>query len=265
MTVNVSGSYSGKTDLDAAGQQLGDIAVTSFKFEAASSSPLGDRCQFGYGLEYTHFGLDGSAAAPLPDTLQSIALPLSVGGPLAPGWIGRVIATPGLYGSNLEFSGRDANVPLAAFAAYRQSPRIAWTFGLRYDAWSKYPLLPLAGVNWRFAPDWELSVGLPRTGVSWQFHPDAALRFGASFQGGSFYVHDDAAAPSASRPYLGQTKLDYREIRVGVALDLFPRSATSVVLDAGAIVNQRFDYDRSDFKIDGSSAPYVALSARFRF
>lgn len=265
ISVNTSLSYSGRTDLDRDGQPLGDVAITAFQFGADSSVVLGERIRFGYGLDYAHFGLDRDAITPLPSELQSLSLPLSFATPFASGWMGRIMLRPGLYSRNLELSSDTFNVPIVALASYRASPTLSWTVGLRYDAWSEYPLLPLAGVNWQFAPDWELSVGLPRTGVSWQFHPDAALRLGATFQGGSFYVRDDPRPAGSTQPFVGHTQLDYREIRVGAALDLFSRGPASLTLDAGVIVSQRFDYDRADVRIDGDSAAYVSLAARFRF
>lgn len=265
LTVNVYGSYSAKTDLDVDGQQLGELSVAYFQFSAESSTALGERTQLGGGLDYTHVALDRSGGVPLPDTLQSLSVPLSVGGQLAPGWFGRLMVRPGVYGSDLSFSSHELNAPVVAFASYRQSPTLSWTVGLRYDAWSEYPVLPIAGGTWRFAPNWDLTVGMPRTGVSWQFHPDAILRVGASYQGGSYYLREDPTPNVSKRVYLGRTTVDYRTIRVGAALDLFSRRGTSIVLDAGASVILRVDYDRADFTVDGSSAAYVALSARFRF
>lgn len=265
ITLTTSASYSGRTDLDHEGRPVGDVAVTGFQFAAESSTGVGERGQFGYGVDYAHLGLDGSPAAPLPEELQALSLPLSFSGQLSPAWMGRLVLRPGLYGDALAFSARQFNVPVVALLSFRQTPELSWAFGLRYDDWSEYPLLPFAGVNWKFAPDWEFTLGVPRSGVSWQFHRNAILRLGASFQGGSFAVSDDPRPVGSPLPFVGRTKLDYREIRVGGALDLFAREAVGVVLDAGVIVSQRFDYDRSDVRVDGDSALYVSVAARFRF
>lgn len=264
IALTAGGSYSAASSLEHGSQALGETSVTVFQLGLRTSAALGNGYRFGYGLDYGRSSLDADAGVPLPDALEEMALPLSLTGPLAPGWIGRLQLRPGLFGTSLELAGRQVNVPVLALASYRVSNELTWSLGLRYDAWSRYQLLPLAGVNWTFAPRWELAVGFPRTGVLWRFHPDHTLLLGASFQGGSYRVDSvpAAVAASSSSP---SAKLDYREIRVGAALDLFSRGARSLVLDAGVIVSQRFDYRQPSYRLDGDPAGYVAVSGRLRF
>jgi hypothetical protein len=258
-------SYSDTTQLEYSGLKLGEVAVTSLQFGVDGATAVGPRHRLLYGVDYGHIRLDRSAGVPLPGNLQEVSLPLGLAGPLAPDWNGQLMLRPGFYGDSLTFSGRQVNVPVLALASYCQSAALSWTIGLRYDAWARNHLLPFVGVNWKFAPQWELAVGMPRAGVSWQFAADAALRVGASLQGGSYYVTDDPRPIGAAAPALGATKLDYREIRVGAALELFSSGPLAVLVDVGAIVDQRFDYHRRNYRFTGDTAAYATLSARARF
>ena len=72
-------------------------------------------------------------------------------------------------------------------------------------------------------------------------------------------------ATGSSAPALGATKLDYREIRLGVGLDLFGKNPVSLLFDAGAIVSQRFEYPHRHYRLAGGTAAFAALAARARF
>ncbi len=264
-TLSATTSYSDTNRLESGGLRVGEVSVTSLQASFGSGTTTGPGYRFSYGLDYGHFRLDRSPGVPLPGKLQEISLPLGLAGKLAQDWTGRLMLRPGLYATSLAFSSGSVNVPVLALASFRQSADLSWTMGLRYDAWSRHTLLPFAGVNWKFAPGWELSVGMPRTGVSWQFHDAATLRAGASLQGGSFQVGVDPRPTGSSAPALGATKLDYREIRLGVGLDLFGKNPVSLLVDAGAIVSQRFEYHRRHYRLAGGTAAYGTLAVRARF
>ncbi len=262
---SASGSYSSRTDVEHRGAGLGEVAISAFQLAARSSAAIADSLQVSYGLEFGHYQIDRTSRVPLPDQLQELSVPLSVSRNLAPNWTARLAVRPGIYGDDLEVSARHINAPLLALATFRQSETLAWTLGLRYDDWSDYPVLPIAGVNWQLAPDWEFVIGLPRTGVRWRLTPHTALLAGASVQTGTFHLDVDPRPIGSAVPPLNSTKLDYREIRVGAALDIRVAERQSIVIDAGMIVSQRFDYDRRGYRLEGDAAPYAALSLRTRF
>jgi hypothetical protein len=265
-TVSFGASFSASNRVHRSGTDFGDVAVTALQAGFGSSARMGDDgARVTYGIDYVRFGLDRDASVPLPESLTEVVLPIGVAGTFALDWTGRVVVRPGLYGNSLGFVSSEINAPVMALAAWRQSAELSLSFGLRYDAWARHALLPLAGVNWKFAPDWELAVGLPRTGVSWQFNPNTALRLGATMQGGSFHVTDHPRPRGSTVPWLGATKLDYREIRVGAAIDVMAHAKWSVLADVGVIVNQRFDYHRQHYRLAGDNAPYASLAVRGRF
>ena len=75
----------------------------------------------------------------------------------------------------------------------------------------------------------------------------------------------DPRPAGAAAPALGDTALDYREIRVGAALDFGGGDTWSVLVDAGAIVSQRFEYPDRSYRLAGSTAAYASLALRARF
>lgn len=260
-----SSSYSAETELERGAARLGEVSVAAFEVGIGSATATASGYRMDYGVEFGEFRLDRSAVVPLPAHLRHVSVPLGISSRFSETWSGRLMARPGLYGTSPDASGRQFNMPVLAIASYRQSDDLTWLFGLRYDAWARNEVIPFAGVNWKFAPNWEFTVGLPRSGVSWQLREDTILRFGASIQGGSFDVNDDPRRVPVAAPALNRTKLDYREIRVGAALDLFARGPVSIVADVGAIVSQRFDYHKRGYRLSGDTAPYGSLSVRARF
>ena len=123
----------------------------------------------------------------------------------------------------------------------------------------EYPVLPLLGVQWDFAPKWTASLGFPRTGLLYKASPEVQVRFGADYQGGTYHVNQ------ARAPRLGDTWLDYRDFRLGAGVDLRVSEHVSVALDGGAVVRRRFDYFDRDYRVDGSATTYVTIGLRGRF
>ena len=120
-------------------------------------------------------------------------------------------------------------------------------------------MLPILGARWDFAPAWTLAFGFPQTGISYQASSALTLKAGARFQGGTYHVSTARAAG------LGDTWLEYRDIRLGAGFDYQIGKILTASLDGGVVIDRKFDYFDRNYDLDGKSVGYFTVSLRARF
>ncbi len=252
--------YSASGGVEGNGGSLGDVAVTSFGGSVRTFRPL-DRQGRGLilGLAWEDYQLDVDPGVPLPDQLRELQLVLGLNYPLNERWTAGVLARPGLASDFDSITSDDVNLPVLLSLRYTRSPELVWLFGLNVDPFSEYPVIPLVGVRWQFAPQWTFSLGLPRTGVAYAITEKLTLNGGVSMSGGSFHVGE------AQAPGIRDTLLSYREIRVGVSADYHLSPALAVGVEMGSTVQRKFDYFDRDFDLDGDNVGYLRLSVSGKF
>lgn len=262
-TLNASYSFSAQEAVTHGGT-VGEVAVHAFEASVEGRRRLSETDTFSYGLTYTATILDQTSGTPLPDQLNELGLRLGVSRRLTEQWNAMLSATPGLYGDLEDIDGKTFNIPLLALATYRQSPDLVWAFGARVNVYSDYPVLPIAGVRWQFAPGWSFDVGVPRTGVSWRATEDLTVRGSLTFQGGTYRITENLGVPAGGTRRLANTFLDYRELRVGLGAELALGERSSFAFDVGATLDRTFDYFDRDYELDGNAGLFAALSLQIR-
>jgi hypothetical protein len=259
-------SHSADNPLLLANTPGGEVGVDAAFFDWRSSAALTEATKFNYGLSWSGYAFSRFGPMAVPEKLQEISLALGATHRLNPQWLLIASVQPGLYG-DLEGGSHEAfNAPVMFLATWRQSRELAWSFGLRADPFADKPVLPFVGVNWRFAPQWEFTIGFPRAGFSYEVSPALMLGLGLTVQGGSFHIADDPRPVSiAVGPRLDDTYLDYREIRVGLGADYRLNDTLSLAVEAGAITDQKFDYYERGYTLNGDTAAFftIGLSGRF--
>lgn len=255
-------SYTPAADLKHNGK-IGETKIEHVAFEYRLMTPVTTQLRLIAGIEASETYLEDTGAGPLPDRLRMAGVSVGAVQDLAnvfgPGWSGTVMVRPSLTSDTATLSTRHANVPGAVSLGYRRSADLSFDFGVLVSPHGEYTVLPLLGARWNFAPQWTASVGFPQTGVAYKARPDLMLRAGVSLQGGTYRVSH------ARLPQLNNTWLSYREFRLGVGGDYEIVKNLLVSLDAGVVANRRFDYFDRDYKVDGSSTPYVSVRVRARF
>lgn len=264
--VSVRYSHSADNTLELGATPGGEVGVHAAMLDWGSSLPLNPSTRLNYGLGWSLFTFDRSGPMAVPEKLQKISLALGASHRLNAQWLLLASVQPGLYG-DLEGGSRDAFNATGLFLAnYARSRDLVWSFGLRADPFADTPVIPIIGVNWRFAPGWEFTVGFPRIGFGYEAGPALKLGLGLSAQGGSFHVGRDPRPVSiAVGPRLDDTRLDYREIRVGLSADYKFSEVLSLTLEAGAITDQKFDYYEHGYTLNGGSTAFFTLGLTGRF
>jgi hypothetical protein len=256
-------SYSTQADLRNGDTPAGKVAVHHAELSFSGRHDFTPGLLLAYGLAYDANVFAASTATPLPDQLAAVSLNLGVIHPGDAKWTTALFLRPGFYGDFENLGGSSFNVPLLASASYTLRPGLAWTFALSYTAFSHYPVLPVLGVRWQSAPDWNIELGFPHTGITWQASKALSLHAGAEFQGGSYRITRDP--PAATVPALAGSLLDYREIRAGAGFEYQLGKTRSLAADAGVVTGRKFDYYERSYRLNGEAASYLKISFRSSF
>jgi hypothetical protein len=267
VTFSFSASGSGKTDLESGNTAYGDVRVNDYA--VAVEQEIGEGLSVGVGYELHELSLgSGANKAPLPDRLQSLSASLSYRRPINERWMGMLFVSPGYHFAGTRVASKGFGVTTGLLASHQYSETLSYSIGVAYDslASSNYQVLPIGGLEWKFAPQWTLAIGFPRTGISYDFSEN--LQFGLNIEGnfGNYYVREDPQPGAANRPALNNTRLEYTEARVGFSATykLTPTMAVSATI--GTTLDREFDYHRRDFKLKGDDATlYGSVACNFSF
>lgn len=256
-------TYSGTGDLNRGNTRSGELSLSRFDFSVSGRVPLQAGMMLIPGLAYSHTTLDTSAGVPLPGSVQELSLSLGVRGALAQKWAYLVAIRPGFYGQKLV--GDSFNAPLFLATFYRQSETLTWIFGVTANAFNDNPILPVVGVQWKFAPDWQLDVGFPRTGVAYTVSPALTLRGGLSILGGNYRITENLGVPAPGIARLNNTYLDLTEVRVGAGLAYKFAGGLELDLDAGVTTLRRFEYPDRNYRLNGDNVGWLSVTLNHRF
>ena len=259
----LANSYS--FSIDAAGSADfenigGDASVTTWEASISHSFAHGSQgARVFIGAATKRHDISASAGIPLPDSLESWALTAAYLKPLSREWSLYVSTKPGLYHDGSKASSDAVNVPISVFARYSTQPELAWTFGIMGDFFDENPVIPVVGVDWRFAPGWRFNVGYPWIGVGRELGSNWEVRGGVQFQGGGYWVEQNVA------PGVRGTLIDYREIRVAIDLVHQLSPALELQLSVGTNVDRSFDYFDRGLELEGETAGFVSFGIKGKF
>lgn len=229
---------------------------------------LTPRTKFGVlrlGLEWERFSFGGLPGfAPLPNTLQQLAAVIGLDVQFSDSILARFEATPGFYGAN-HLDADQINVPFIAGGTYIYNPSIQFILGVSIDVEREYPVIPVAGIRWKFSRPWVLNAVLPEPRLEYEARKGLTIYAGATIKQTNFRMDDDFGR-AAGIHRLDHSVLTYSELRGGVGMDWRLASFATLSAEAGYQPYRSFDFYRADvrFRQDGS-APYGMISVHGAF
>ena len=264
-TFSASYSASAGGDLARGAATVGDVSLRRFEFSVSGRQPLNAKTIFIPGLAYAHTTIDASPGVPLPSSVQELSVSLGLRGALNEKWAYGTFLRPGFYGDFKNLGSDSFNAPLFLAAFYSASPTLTWTFGAGINAFNDNVVLPAVGVNWKFAPDWQLDVGFPRTAITYTATSHLSFRAGLSVLGGNYRITENLGVPAPGVARLAPTLLDLTEVRVGAGLFYRFASGVELDLDAGTTTLRRFDYPDRNYRLNGDNVGWLSLALKRRF
>ena len=270
-TLKLESSYAGKTDLEARGAAVGELAVSSVDATLnLPLAPLSESTTLSADFGYSGFFLDRSGPVALPEKLESLDAGLAARHRFDDRWSALARLSAGVAGSEGTFSSDGFNVGLFALANYQFSETFSAGFGFAYNSLSEsLPVIPVIGVRWDFAPDWRFTLAFPSTRVSWTVSERLTLRVSLDLDTGSFHVKNDprpATIGVGGRPDLSDSIVDYTAISAGFGASY--QLTDSLTLDAtlGYNFSRTADFDERNYEIEADGgAPIARLGLTYAF
>ena len=217
------------------------------------------------GVQWERFSFGFPSKTPLPNTLQSGSLVLGLDTQLSDSILVRVEAQPGFYGTN-DFTADNFSVPFLAGGTYIYNPNIQFIAGVSVDVERKYPVIPSAGIRWKFARQWVANLVLPAPRLEYEATKNLTLYAGGIFKETNFRVSGDFGDTHGQRTALNGAVLTYSEVRTGIGADWKLSSFLTLTGEAGYQPYRSFDFYRADVRFhEDGSAPYGTFSVHGAF
>lgn len=269
LSFKLSGEYTGEeTYIGEAAVRRGHKVIDEFdESDSTLQFVFTPRVSLGVlrlGFQYERFSFGFPEKTPLPNTLQSGSLVIGLDSSFSDSILFRIEAQPGFYGTN-DFTTSNFSVPFLAGGTYIYNANLQLIAGVSVDVERKYPVLPTAGIRWKFAPQWVANAVLPTPRIEYEANKALTLYAGGVFKETNFRVQHNFTANLKNHD-LGGTVLTYSEVRAGVGADWKISSVITLSAEAGYQPYRTFDFYRADVRFEQeSSAPYGTISIHGSF
>jgi len=258
-------SYVGDTTMKMGTAGIGKVDEINNHFRYVMSRQISQGSFLRLGLDAERFSFGLPNGAPLPNTLQSTAVVIGADIELADSWLMRAEISPGIYSDFKDISGDDVDVPMIVGASYLVNENLQWAFGISIDPRRDMPVLPGAGVRWKFADQWTLNFILPKPRLEYEASEKLTLYAGGDIKSGSYRV-DQNFGTNHGRPNLNNASVDYTEVRGGVGMSWRICPTLRVEVEGGGMVYRQFDYHDAGFHLKNNGiAPYGQLALKANF
>lgn len=249
-------SYVGTTDVRRSGR---DISLDEYNSEARLIfTPRIGSSFLRLGAEWNRysFGYSGEGS-PLPNTLQSVNFVVGLDTRVSDAILLRVEARPGLYGTFFQhIDGKEFNVPFLLGGTYFYNPELQIIAGLSVDIDRKFPVLPGAGVRWKFAPHWTFNGILPTPRLEYELSRSTTVYGGAEIKEDTFRVDSREQTTTLNRR-LNRALVTFSEVRAGAGIVQKLAPFLTLTAEGGCQPYREFDYDRADVRYRANGvAPY---------
>ena len=257
-------TYSFPSTIHQGNTRLGDIDTLEFRATFIQSVKLTKNFEWLVGADWYRQQASVPSGSPIPNTLQSAAAVLGFDWRFRERWRTRLEVQPGVYSDFRDISGDDINAPFSVEVSYSISPKLLVGGQLSVNARRDSQLLGGAGVRWKFADDWLLSLWFPRPRIEFKATDSVTLFAGATFTGGTYVVADDFGRRHG-RADLDSQPVDFQEVRIGGGLRYVIKDKLGVELGGGWTVDRRYHFHERELLLNGDGAPYVQFSLGLMF
>jgi hypothetical protein len=258
---SMEGAYSGDAQTKQGSAKLGDVDNTYSHFDYVISPQVKDGVllRFGADWERNSFGLP--AAAPLPNTLQSINAIIGVDWALNDQILVRAELHPGIYSDFVQVTGSDFDMPVQIGGTYLWNKDFQIIFGVQIDLKSNYPLIGVPGFRWQFADKWVLSAIPPKPQLQYQLTNMLTLYTGAEIIDGTYHLNNAFGSshghgPGTSNSQLNGNICDFTEVRLGVGVTWKFTPNLTLDVSGGYMPYRDFDVHPDEIGYDSHSTSF---------
>ncbi len=264
--IHLDYSYAGDSKLKSGAS--GDLGEQSMHFGYGFTIPLDAKWSLRWGVEDNRIDFGRPSGSALPQNLQTVSTTFGAGYKIDDKWSVFAGVSPrlSLMQGWDRVDAQEVEIGGMLGATYIVNPDLVFTFGLGVNPGTDgIPVLPIAGVRWKFEKDWTLNVGVPRTSIDYQLLPNLRLSpLLVGFEGGEFHT-SKTYGTNVGLPQLNDRKMHYNEVRVGVGAGYKILPNMTADLSGGVIAYREFDFKDAGYSPKTDPAPYVQIGLRVGF
>jgi len=257
-------SYVGDANTRGVGLSHGEIDEQSSDLKYVVSPQVNKDLLLRFGAEWQRFSFDVPDHAAMPRLLQQASGVLGFDYQVADQWLMRVECEPGIYGDFENINWRDFNAPLVIAGIYLADADLQWLLGIRVDVRCEYPVLPVAGVRWKFADQWTLNLMLPSPRLEYAVNDRLTLYTGGGVEAGTFAT-GETFGTEHGEPKLDGAIVDFFELRLDAGFSWKLTPSVTVEAEVGYMPYRWFDFSEPDIDFRSYNAPYGQLACHARF
>jgi Domain of unknown function (DUF6268) len=248
------------------GHNLGEVTEQNSSFKFVASPEITKDLLFRAGVEWERFSFGLPNAAPLPNTLQRVDAVLGMDYQIDENWLMRLDVSPGVYSDFADVSMDDVNAPFVLGASYLADADLQWFVGLRVDVRSRYWLVPVGGIRWKYADEWTARLFLPNPRLEYELNKKVLLFLGASVEGGTYRLADNFGTSHGIDPRTNGAMLDFLEVRAGPGVSWKALPNLTVEAEVGSMLYREFEFSNPHMYVRSNSpAPYAQISCHMGF
>lgn len=213
------------------------------------------------GANYTRWDFDNDGGLPIPNTLQSFAVPIALEYVVS-GATGILLeARPGFYFEH-HADADDFNVPVNLGAAFPLSDTFFLVGGVSYNGFRSVPFLPMVGFAWNVTDRLSIRAVAPEPRIVYKASDKLSFWVGGEVAGGAFRTDGDNFE---KKPDLKRAVVTYSEFRAGAGFS-YKSGPCTIDVGAGYAFQRKFDFHRAEegFETD-EGAPFVKAELRTAF
>jgi hypothetical protein len=268
----MEGSYTGKSITKQGNADLGGVGNINSHFNYVVSPQIKDGFLLRFGVDTERNSFSLPAAAPLPNTLQSVNAIIGADMAIGDKIIMRVELHPGIYSDFVDVTGSDFDMPVQIGGTYLYSKDFQIILGIQIDLKSNYPVIGLPGFRWQFADKWVLSAIPPKPQLQYEVNNSLTLYAGAEILAGTYHLNDEFGTnhghgPGDNAGQFNGNICDFTEFRVGAGFTWSFTPNLKLDVSGGYMPYRNFDihpdqigYDVHDTGFHnslGDGAPYA--------
>jgi len=257
-------SYVGDANTQGARMNHGEVDEQSSDLKYVISPQVTKDLLLRFGAEWERYSFDVPDHAPVPRLLQQVSGVLGFDYQIADEWLMRVEWEPGIYGDFENINWRDFDAPLVIAGIYLANADQQWLLGIRVDVRCEYPVLPVAGLRWKFADQWTLNAMVPSPRLEYEANNRLTLYAGGGVAAGT-YAMGETFGTANGEPKLNGAIVDYFELRVDAGFSWKLTPQVSLEAEAGFMPYRWFDFFDPNISYRSHNAPYGQLACHSKF
>ena len=257
----MEGGYSGRAETKQGDARLGGVSNINSHFDYVVSPTIKDGLLLRFGIDGERDSFSLPAAAPLPNTLQSVNFIFGADMSIGDKIIMRAELHPGIYSDFVHIDGSDIDCPVQIGGTYLYSKDLQFILGVQIDLKSNYPIIGLPGLRWQFADKWVLSAIPPKPQLQYELTNSLTLYAGADIIGGTYHLNEAFGSshghgPETNNSQLNNNICDFTEIRTGAGFTWKFTPNLSLDISGGYMPYRDFDLHQDKIRFDSHSTSF---------